>query len=167
MQRSTHPIIQAINRRDRELRDSGKAHGLWSVDEAAGILSAGRMTIYRLVDSNALECTNMGTQKNARYLRITSASLVAFVITNTTGPDESALCNNLEKLIRTLSADALTHLADYIAARKHLLSNGTTPAPRKIRRLSDALNPDLNTQPPEKTPDLFTDLVTSTQAPTS
>lgn len=156
--RSTHPIILAILKRDRELREAGKAHGLWTVEEAAGVMGAARMSIYRLIEANQLESTQMGTRTKF-YLRITSASMIAFVINNTTGPDEAAICNNLEKLLRTLTADALNHLADYIATRQHLLSGGEKPAPRRIRRLADALDPNAPTPTlQDSEPDLFANL---------
>ena len=164
--RSTHPIIMAILKRDRELREAGKAHGLWTVEEAAGVMGAARMSIYRLIDANQLESTQLGT-KHKNYLRITSASLISFVINNTTGPDEAAICNNLEKLLRTLTADALNHLADYIATRQHLLSGGEKPAPRKIRRLQDALDPNAPAPTPQdtETPDLFANLTLNPATP--
>ena len=156
--RSTHPLILAILKRDRELREAGKAHGLWTVEEAAGVMGAARMSIYRLIEANQLESTQMGTRTKF-HLRITSASMIAFVINNTTGPDEAAICNNLEKLLRTLTADALTHLADYIATRQHLLSGGEKPAPRRIRRLADALDPNAPAPTSQDSePDLFANL---------
>jgi len=164
--RSTHPLILAINKRDSDLRKAGKQAGLWSADEVAALFECGRNLIYRLRDASKLEFTHLGTG-NTMKGRFTSATLIAFILLNTTGPDEVVICDNLEKLIRTLSLDALNHLSDYIQSRQHLISGGEKPAPRKIRRLADALDPNAPAPTPQdsETPDLFANLTLNPATP--
>lgn len=138
MNRPMHPIILRIRAADKARREAGVKHGEWTVDEAADLLGTGRTTVYQLCQLEQIESFNLsakGKRENFNR-RITSNGLIAFVTLNTTGPDEEQLCRNLEEVLRTLSMTALQQLADYATGRMHLISGGTRPAPRVVRKLN-------------------------------